>query len=125
MEPFEIDLDTLQLPLSGDQALKRRGRRPAAAANYFPKGPISLAWLAMAAKLPGKALHVGMLLWFLKGLRRSSVVSLTSSWLNTFGVQRVSAYRALQALEGAGLVAVLRQRGKAPVVTLVVPSDHP
>jgi hypothetical protein len=125
MDPLLVDLSPLRLAPSSRPTSKRRGRRPAAeVSRLFLKGPIPLAWLARAAKLPGKGFHVGILLWFLKGLRRSSEVSLTSSWLATFGLQRVSVYRAVQALEASGLVTVQRQRGRAPIVRLVVPEDH-
>jgi hypothetical protein len=121
MDPFNIDLDALHLLPSGLLASKTGDRHaPATTKQFFVKGPIPLEWLAVAAKLPGKTLHVGLLLWFLKGLRRSSEVPLTSSWLAIFGLEHVTAYRALQALETAGLVTVRRQRGKAPVITLVV-----
>lgn len=45
-----------------------RPRGESAPGKTFLKGPIPLPWLQGAARLPGKALHVGVVLWFLSGL---------------------------------------------------------
>ena len=37
----------------------------------FLKGPIPLYWLIAASKLPGKALAVGVVIWFRAGLEKS------------------------------------------------------
>ena len=36
----------------------------------FLKGPVPMAWLERAFVLPGKALHVALLLWFKAGCQR-------------------------------------------------------
>lgn len=77
------------------------------------------AWLERAARLPGKALHVAIVLWLLAGLKRARTVALASKYLVKCEVGRHSAYRALLALERAGLVAVVRGRGRQPLVTLL------
>jgi hypothetical protein len=87
--------------------------------EWFLKGPIPLKWLAQASGLPGKALHVGVAIWFLAGMKKSSTVSLAAAVLRTFGVSRHSVYRALSALESAALVSVDRHRGRNPIVTLL------
>jgi hypothetical protein len=69
--------------------------------------------------LPGKALAVGVALWFLRGVRRSYTVTLGSATLEQFGVDRFAKYRALKNLEQAGLVRVKRRRKKNPVVTIL------
>ena len=90
------------------------------AGQKFLAGPIPLNWLSVAAMQPGKALHVALGLWFWKGVKRSYRVALSMSWLrNTFGVDRYSGYRGLAALERAGLVSVIRHRGRKSVVTLL------
>lgn len=90
------------------------------AGQKFLKGPILLDWLAAAAAQPGKALHVGLGIWFWVGIKRSGQIALSGSWLrNTFGIDRWSFYRALAALEKAGLVSVVRHRGRNPLVTLL------
>jgi hypothetical protein len=81
-------------------------------------GPIPLAWLAKAASLPGKALALGLAIWFAKTARKTKVVALTPDLVKRFGVTRKPSYRALDSLETAGLVSVDRKRGRCPRVEL-------
>ena len=85
----------------------------------FLKGPVPLPWLARAARLPGRSLDLGVALWFLAGLKRTRMVSLSNSVLAQFGVDRYAKYRALNWLERDGLVVVERHPGRNPVVTLL------
>jgi DNA-binding transcriptional ArsR family regulator len=88
----------------------------------FLRGPIPLPWLARASVLPGKALAVALALYFLSGLRGNQLhdLRLSSATLKRLGVgDRSTKYRALRALERAGLVRVVRQRGKNPLVTIL------
>jgi hypothetical protein len=80
---------------------------------------IALSWLIRAAHLPGKALHVGMVLWYRAGVTRSMTVTLTRTWLRRFGVQHPTGWRGLQQLEAAGLVFVERSGKRNPRVTLL------
>jgi hypothetical protein len=93
--------------------------------NLFPYfgGRIPLAWMERAAKLPGKAFHVGVLLWHLRRLQRSTalVVRLESRWYPRFGLHRNTVGRALALLAREGLIALDRGRGAPGEVTLVVP----
>jgi len=83
-------------------------------------GPIPLDWLSLAGTQSGKALHVGIVLWFLAGITKSRQVALSESWLRKqFGISRYAAYRALKALEGARLVSVTRHQGRKSIVTLL------
>ena len=85
----------------------------------FLKGPIPLDWLIIAATQSGRALHVGIVLWFLKGVKRSRTVELTRSKLALLGISRHAGYRGLTKLEEAGLVSVDRHRGRSPIVTIL------
>ena len=38
----------------------------------FLKGPIPMAWLNAAAKLPGKTLNVGIAIWWLAGMSKTT-----------------------------------------------------
>jgi hypothetical protein len=90
------------------------------AGQRFLKGPIPLDWLATAAAQPGKAFHVALGIWFWVGVKKSNRVAFSMLWLKTtFGVDRWSGYRGLAALERAGLVSVIRYRGRKSVVTLL------
>jgi DNA-binding transcriptional ArsR family regulator len=84
----------------------------------FIKGPLPLAWMHAAAVLPGKTLHVGLYLWYLAGLTKSMTV-LLSGRVSELGVSREAKSEALGRLEAAGLVSVVRQAGRAPLVTLL------
>jgi len=86
--------------------------------ELFVRGPIPWAWLKTAALLPGRALHVGIVLWLESGLRTSAVVALSQQRLRDLGVDRYAGYRGLSRLEQAGLVDVERQAGRLSVVTL-------
>jgi hypothetical protein len=85
----------------------------------FLRGPIPLIWLSMAAQLSGKALNLGIALWYLAGLTKSFTVKPTRATLTLFGMSRWSVSRNLRLLESAGLVTVERHNGKAPLVTIV------
>jgi hypothetical protein len=88
----------------------------------FLKGPIPLPWMTKACGLPGqKSLAVALAIWWVAGLRkRRDHLLITSASLEHFGVRDRSAkYRALAALEGAGLIHVLRQTRKNPSVSIL------
>ena len=89
--------------------------------DRFLKGPISLAWLARAAALPGKALAVGVILWHLYGMGREDPrpLSLGNTLPKKFGISRSAKYRALHWLAGAGLIAVDQKTGRNPRVKLL------
>lgn len=77
-----------------------------------------LEWATTACKLHGKAIHVALAIWLLSSLSKSQSIRLAQKQLETFGVSRYSAYRALRQLERAGLITVERKNGRAPRVTI-------
>ena len=119
-----IDVDRLRRQTSVVTSASRRspGVRKG---ERFLKGPIPLAWLETAARLPGRSLHAGVALWYAAGLTRSISVPLSNISGQRFGLDRNAKYRALSWLEKAGLIVVERKLGRAPVVTLVVPAPAP
>jgi hypothetical protein len=123
---MEIEPDALRLPptLAAEILAKTTAAKkqvPRHRSGEFLKGPIPLAWLSPAARLPGRALAVALSIWFERCRKRRNTVKLTSPLLARFGVNRKALYRGLQALESAGLVTVERQQGKNPVVTIRTP----
>ncbi|MGO9834577.1 MAG: hypothetical protein ACLP1X_10200 [Polyangiaceae bacterium] len=71
-------------------------------------------------RLEGKALHVGLEIWYRAGLQRRREVVLSLSKVADAGTfDRATAARGLAALERAGLVRVERAVGRAPRVTLL------
>jgi hypothetical protein len=89
----------------------------------FLKGPIPLDWLEAAGKLPGKALHVGISLWFLSGVTKSQTVLFNQSKQERYGVKRDAARRGIEALEKAGLISVVRKTGRQLTVTIHLPNS--
>ncbi len=84
---------------------------------------IPLSWIQQASRLPGKSLHVGIVLWYLAGVSKSLTVKLTRSWLRRFGLHPETGRRGLRALERAKLVHVERSGKKSPRVTLLTRSS--
>lgn len=119
---FTLAEYAVQEPFVDSKPRPTRPRKQAArVSGPFIKGPISLGWIGKAATAQprGKCLHVALALVYLSGLTRSDTVPLKPSVLERLGVERSAGYRALTALEEAGLVAVDRHRGRAPLVTLL------
>ena len=115
-DPF-CDLTRLQIP--GQFFAKQSSRSRSPCRGAFLKGPIPWPWLARAAKLPGRALHVGLVLWFRAGLARGRTVTLPGPILESMGMDRHAAGRGLNALEEAHLVAMERHPGRKPLVTIL------
>ncbi len=120
MDPFDIK----RLSLGTDKTALAKARVKEKPPHHksgekFLRGPVPLGWLARAARLPGKALHVGIVLWFFAGLKNARTVSLPNNTLRLFDVNRNAKYRALESLEGGRLIAVERHPGRNPLVTLL------
>lgn len=79
-----------------------------------------LPWLATVSKLPGRSLHVGVVVWYLAGLTRSRKnLRISNELVANFGIDSYSKSRALRELKNAKLVTV-EQKGKAsPLVSLI------
>ena len=85
----------------------------------FIKGPIPANWMAEVYKLPASAIKIGLALWYVSGLKKSTTFRLTTKQLEDFYIDRQTKYRGLQHLEKAGLIEVKSQAGKNPTVTLI------
>ena len=108
---------TLKLPRTEQKSLKPPLRhRPG---EKFLKGPIPWNWLSSAACLPGQSLHVAIVIWFLSGVTKNRVVTLSGATLRALGVSRHASYRGLSWLEEANLVRVKRHAGRNPIVTIL------
>ena len=94
----------------------------AAKGQRFLRGPIPLPWLSSAARLPGKALHVGLAIWLEAGFRNTAVVPLSNVAGQHFGLDRNAKYRGLRSLEQAGLIMAERRPGRSPIITIVMDS---
>lgn len=87
------------------------------------RGPIPWDWLCAVATLPGKALHVGLVLWHVAGLKKSREVKLERRHLNSFGVGRKAVYAGLEAMEDRGLIGLKKKFGNRAVVTILDRAD--
>lgn len=107
-----------------DASRRRRQAHTQRRVEKFLKGPIPLWWMERAAVLPGKALIVGLVIWFWSGVTwPQKDIAVTDQRLQPFGVDRKARYRAIAALEEAGLIQVERRRGRCPRATLVTKSS--
>jgi hypothetical protein len=67
-----------------------------------------------------KALLVGLVLWHIKGLRKTDTFTVSNLILRDWGIEADAKRRALRKLEQAGLIAVERRGKRSPLVTLIV-----
>jgi len=86
--------------------------------GHFLKGPVPLPWLRIAANLPGKALHIGIALWYWSGIKKSETFILPANAIRDLGVSRQTCYTQLKAMEKAGLLSIKPRKGKKPGITL-------
>jgi hypothetical protein len=127
---FFDDLDRLRLDQQHPRQTTAKGTgskifpKPQRMKGEFLKGPIPLAWLSSAARLPGKSpLGVALAVMFEVGRKRTQEVILTNAVVARFGLNRKSKYRGIAALEKAGLIAVRRRPHKNPVVKVLEIDD--
>lgn len=102
-----------------EDSLRRRIEQKEKSAREFVKGPIPMPWLSQVAQLPGKALAVALLLKFAHDSRRFEWVAVTPTLLSKLDFDRHVGIRALENLEGAGLIELERRQGRAPRAKLL------
>jgi DNA-binding MarR family transcriptional regulator len=94
-------------------------------ARYL-RGPIPLADIQAAANLAGGCLVVLLLIHHRHAVTKQQMVTLPSSLLSDFGIDKSAKRRALQHLESAKLIRVTRNPGKTAVVELLArPPSYP
>jgi hypothetical protein len=89
--------------------------------QYYLSGTVLLLWLVEADKAGGSALKVGLLLWHLKGIKKTTenlVVTRKVAW-DRLRIGRSALARGLSRLEAANLITTIRGRGKAIRVTIL------
>ncbi len=83
----------------------------------FLAGPIRMGWIEAAARLPGAALQVALLVLHLHVMRGRDWIVLSNVAAKKLGVSSSAKSRALVELEAAGLVEIqIRKPGCAPRV---------
>ena len=114
-----MSLRTYELPGAG-LVTAQASSPPRRVQGSFLKGPVPMNWIARAAALPGKTLHLAMALWFRAGLVGSMTLTLSNSDLAALGVARDAKYEGLERLRAAGLIAVQQLPGRSPLVTILL-----
>ena len=79
---------------------------------------IEMLWIEKAAQLGIQALMVGMLLHFRAVWSGRDSVTLPKELLDKFGISRGVQQRALRSLEEAGLVSIVQETRRSPLITL-------
>ena len=80
-------------------------------------------WLERAARLPGKSMHVAVVLLRISTVEQTHRVVLSNLACERFGLNRNAKYRALRSLESAGLISVKRKLGRSPIVMILSGGD--
>ena len=107
-------------PVGLDEELRPRRPLPRRQRGRFLMGPVPMSWLLAAARLSGKALHVGVLLWHWRGWKKKNEFGFSGArCAQELGVNRSTVHRALRALERAHLVQVVWGTTRSPVVRLL------
>jgi hypothetical protein len=125
LDPFDPTrlgqpVDATALAAMRNGSAKPRLPRRAKGEGFFA-GPIPLGWVAQAAALPGRAWHLACALWHDAQCQKGKFATLrpTRRTLRRFGLSDRTYYRALRALESAGLIRVEGLRGRRPLVTIL------
>ena len=111
-----------QSSLSGVLA-KVKGTRKKRAPTHkkgerFLKGPIPWNWIVEAANVSGSALKISLALWLLAGMTKTGTVKLSNGLLEELGISRPTKYRAIKAMDHAGLISVSQHSGNSPEITI-------
>jgi len=85
----------------------------------FLRGPIPLDWLSAAARLPGKAINVGIALWWLAGMSKSGVLKLTRQAQLALNISKDAERDGLRRLQQAGLIELTARPGQRHTVRIV------
>lgn len=89
--------------------------------HYYLSGTVPMIWLVEAGKAGGSAQRVGLLLWHLKGIKKTKenlVVTRKVAW-DRLRIGRSSLARGLGRLAAANLITTTRGRGRAIRVTIL------
>jgi hypothetical protein len=123
-----LDVERYRLPAGASRAPDGNGQ-PSGGRRRLPRhkvgeeflfGPVPVWWLAIAGGCSGKAVSVGLALWFKTKATGRVEVSACPTLLAKFGVGRKAGYAALKKLAAVGLVRIVEQRpGRCSVVTIL------
>ena len=84
----------------------------------FLKGPIPWSWIVEASNISGGAMKVSLAIWLLAGIKNADKIKLSNGVLEELGISRPTKYRAIKAMEHAGLISVSQHSGNSPEITI-------
>jgi DNA-binding transcriptional ArsR family regulator len=116
----DFDVEEFRLPPSLYSEIQSRQLPPRPAKGEpFIRGPISFAWVALAARLPGSGLIVAMAARYLRSRypRKSGWSVAEIGW--RAGLEERSARQTLRALSEAGLISLNRKPGCKPTLAIL------
>ncbi len=87
-------------------------------AAYFLHRQVSLPWIQRAALEGMQAAFIATLIQWKSVLNKRQTVSLTTDFLDQFGISRGIKLRSLKLLEKAGLILLSKASGKSLRITL-------
>ena len=85
----------------------------------FLKGPIPLDWLTAATQLPGKAINVGIALWWIAGMSKTDVLKLTRQAQLALNISKDAERDGLRRLQQAGLIELTTRPGQRHSVRII------
>ena len=88
-------------------------------AAYFLHRQVSLPWIQRAALEGIQAGFIAMLIQWRSVLTKRQTVSLSTDFLNQFGISRGVKLRSLKLQEKAGLIQLSKASGKSLKITLL------
>ena len=88
-------------------------------AAYFLHRQVSLPWIQRAALEGIQAGFIAMLIQWKSVLTKRQTLSLSTDFLNQFGISRGVKLRSLKLLEKAGLIQLSKASGKSLRITLL------
>ena len=88
-------------------------------AAYFLHRQVSLIWIHRAALEGVQAGFIAILIQWRSVLTKRQTVSLSTDFLNQFGISRGVKSRSLKLLEKAGLIQLSKASGKSLRITLL------
>ena len=89
------------------------------AKKRFVKGPIPLEWITAAAQLPGKAINVGIALWWLAGMSTTGILKLTRQSQLALNISKDAERDGLRRLQQAGLIELTARPGQRHSIRII------
>ena len=111
-----LELDGKKLAYQHPDLQQLDSKREAA---YFLHRQVSLPWIQRATLEGIQAGFIAMLIQWKSVLTKRQTVSLSTDFLNQFGISRGVKLRSLKLLEKAGLIQLSKASGKSLKITLL------